>query len=469
MRADEGEERARVARIDGEAADGAENETVVAEEEQRAEPEQHTGPERHGGDPDVVREDLGGELCLLVDREAEIVALDPRLGDRLELRRRDATRGDRITPRPVSREQHRDEQPRGRSEQQSGTFSYPAPVSVPHPVEQRGGCGTPRVHERTSATDEHLEASDDRRLWEAAARGREIGDSAAVCEPEAHDPGRAELLRPTASLIAEVAQLVPCPAPLASEVVYVHRVPIDDHIAITTPEGVRLELAVVGVGSRFVARLLDTLIQVGLIIALAIVAAALSGESGFVTAIIWVLSTAVLFAYDIVLELAMGGQTPGKRAAGIRVVDRQGRPVGFLASAVRNILRLVDFLPFFYGAGLVAMVATKHSQRLGDVAAGTLVVRERNTAEIEYRARAGHATPSVPLADVAHWDVGDISATDIVTIRHFLDRRVSLPPAIRGKLAAEMATALTTKVVGIPSDLHPEYVLEGIVVAKERR
>jgi uncharacterized RDD family membrane protein YckC len=245
-------------------------------------------------------------------------------------------------------------------------------------------------------------------------------------------------------------------------------VPIDDHVEITTPEGVRLDLTVVGVGSRFVARLLDTLIQIGLIIALAMVGAAVP-DSGVAAAVLLVLIFAVLLAYDIVLELAMGGQTPGKRATGVRVVDRQGRPVGFLASAVRNVVRIIDFLPMLYGAGLVTMIATRHSQRLGDLAAGTLVVRERRTADVEYRARTSHATPTVPVEAVAHWDVGAISPSEVATIRHFLDRRVSLPAGIRARLAADLASALASKVVGVPSDVHPEYVLEGIVVAKERR
>lgn len=242
---------------------------------------------------------------------------------------------------------------------------------------------------------------------------------------------------------------------------------LDDRIVITTPEGVQVQLSVAGIGARFLARLLDSLIQFGLIIALMIVGAAV-GDNGFAGAVILVLVMSVLFGYDLVLEPLMHGQTPGKRSAGIRVVDTEGRPVSFLSSAIRNVVRIVDFLPFAYGAGLVTMVATQHAQRLGDLAAGTLVVRERSTSDVEMRARTSHATPTVPLTDVAHWDVGFVTTDDIAVIRHFLDRRVSLHSEARQRLAIALATPLAAKVSGIPSDAHPEYVLEGIVVAKER-
>lgn len=242
---------------------------------------------------------------------------------------------------------------------------------------------------------------------------------------------------------------------------------IEDRIEVTTPEGVQVSVSVAGVGARFLARLLDTLIQFGAIIALLIVAG-VAGGNGFAAALLIVGFSVILFGYDLIFEPLMKGRTPGKAAAGIRVVDLDGGPVSFLRSAVRNVVRLVDFLPFAYGAGLVTMVATQHTQRLGDLAAGTLVVRDRATSEIEMRARSPHATPTVPLAAVSHWDVTLVTAHDLATIRHFLDRRVSLPHAARARLANTLASSIAGRVTGPTLDLHPEYVLEGIVVAKER-
>lgn len=242
---------------------------------------------------------------------------------------------------------------------------------------------------------------------------------------------------------------------------------IDDHIEITTPEGVRITLSVVGIGARFLARLLDSLIQVGVLIGLGLVASAI-GDSGFVRAGLAIAFFVVAIGYDFVFEPLMRGQTPGKKAAGIRIVDRDGRPVTFLATAIRNTVRLVDFLPFLYGAGIVSMIATQHAQRLGDLAAGTIVVRDRQTAEAEIRLRSSHAIPTVPAHAVASWDVTLVNQQDIATIRHFLDRRVSLSPQARHDLALTLARQIAPRVVGLPSNVHPEYVLEGIVVAKER-
>ena len=83
-----------------------------------------------------------------------------------------------------------------------------------------------------------------------------------------------------------------------------------------------------------------------------------------------------------------GGRTPGKNALGIRVVGRNGEPIDFVTSAVRNMLRIIDFLPLFYLVGSIAIVATQHDQRLGDLAAGTLVVRERFRGQSIDRSRS---------------------------------------------------------------------------------
>lgn len=226
-------------------------------------------------------------------------------------------------------------------------------------------------------------------------------------------------------------------------------------------------MSVVGIGARFLARLLDSLIQLGAVIALLLVGTAI-GDSGFTRAGLLIAVFIVVFGYDFVFEPLLRGQTPGKKAAGIRVVDREGRPVTFLATAIRNTVRLIDFFPLLYAAGFVTMIATQHAQRLGDLAAGTLVVRDRDTSEAEVRLRSNHAIPTVPAHAVASWDVTLVSASDVATIRHFLDRRVSLAPVARHDLALKLARQIAPRVVGLPSNVHPEYVLEGIVVAKER-
>jgi uncharacterized RDD family membrane protein YckC len=239
---------------------------------------------------------------------------------------------------------------------------------------------------------------------------------------------------------------------------------LDDRVTIATPEGVTIDLVLAGLGSRFVARLLDTVIQLTVIFALA-VGMAITSAPGVVRAIGIVALFLVLFAYDVPFELLNGGRTIGKMAAGIRVVAGGGEPIAFLASAIRNILRLVDFLPAMYAAGAVTMVVTQKDQRLGDLAAGTLVVRDKFPGVASLAA----APLSVPADAVMTWDVSALDGDDLATIRQFLDRRLTLPWPVRTHFGTALAARVAPMVAGVPYGAHPEYVLEGIVVAKQRR
>lgn len=243
----------------------------------------------------------------------------------------------------------------------------------------------------------------------------------------------------------------------------------EDRISIPTPEGVEMELVLAGLGSRLVAALLDTLIQGTLLVALWVVGLALAVPSdggGVLAAIVIVLSFLVFFGYHPVFETLASGRSPGKRAAGLRVVRQGGEPPGFLASAVRNLLRLVDFLPTMYAIGAVSILLSSKNQRLGDLAAGTLVVRER---------RAALAAPPVAPGDwaaadrYAAWDVSAITPFELVTVRRFLDRRRELDPEARARLARELADRLWPKVAGAPEGASPEQFLEGLAAAKAAR
>jgi uncharacterized RDD family membrane protein YckC len=239
----------------------------------------------------------------------------------------------------------------------------------------------------------------------------------------------------------------------------------DDRVTIATPEGVELELVLAGLGSRFMAALLDVVIQFGAIFALAIVVAPV-GDSGFVVAAYLVAAFLILFAYDIVLETWNRGRTVGKLAAGLRVVRTGGEPVGFLTASVRNFLRLADFLPAFYVAGVITILITSRNQRLGDLAAGTFVVRERRPAPTSGRTYLPPAPAGAPYLE---WDVSGVSAEDLATMRQFLDRRLSLQPAARAHLATDLAARVRPKVVGAPDGWHPESFLEAVVAAKTAR
>jgi uncharacterized RDD family membrane protein YckC len=228
-------------------------------------------------------------------------------------------------------------------------------------------------------------------------------------------------------------------------------------------------MVLAGLGSRFLARLLDTLIQVACIIALAIIAA-LAGAAigGYAPAFAAIGIFLALWGYDVAFETLASGRTPGKRAAGIRVVGMRGEPVSFRASAVRNIVRLFEIVFFLYLPAVIAILLTRHDQRLGDLAAGTVVAREKFGGH-EAPTLTTFAAITVAPAMVATWDVSAITTDEVQTLRRFLDRRLELPWHVRAYLAQELVHRLAPKVTGLPADAYPEFVLEGIVVAKQSR
>ena len=265
----------------------------------------------------------------------------------------------------------------------------------------------------------------------------------------------------------------------------------EDRITVATPEGVDLEVALAGLGSRFAAAVLDGLIQMALIYGVgfiggfagAVTAGSVTGEEGaaLVAIALWIIwFFLVLFGYDILFETLGRGRTIGKRALGIRVVRAGGAPVGFVTSAVRNLLRIVDFLPLAYGVGIVSILATQRNQRVGDLAAGTLVIRDerapRNVGPVHRAPYPSylHAPPppaaAAPLdPSIAAWDVSAVTAEDLGTVRAFLERRHTIEPGARWSLAVDLAERLKPRVSGAPEGQHPEVFLELLYSAKASR
>lgn len=251
----------------------------------------------------------------------------------------------------------------------------------------------------------------------------------------------------------------------------------EDRISIDTPEGVALDLTLAGLGSRFVASVIDTAISWGIILALLLLIGLLAsgsssggGDGGgdgtgavlFAFAVITVLLFLAQFGYYVLFETLASGRTPGKRLAGLRVVTETGAPVGFVASALRNLVRLVDILPGTYLVGTIAIFFSKRNQRLGDMAAGTVVVRERRgVADIPLIAVGAQADNS--------WDVAGVSASDLATVRRFLARRATLTAAARDRLGNELAEVLRPKVVGADDALDDEAFLETLAATKASR
>jgi uncharacterized RDD family membrane protein YckC len=239
----------------------------------------------------------------------------------------------------------------------------------------------------------------------------------------------------------------------------------EDRLTIATPEGVELDLTLAGLGSRFQAGIVDQLLKVVLIVAVAL---AFGGFSDLGIAVVVPMIALVIFAYDVLFELLGQGRTPGKRLAGLRVVRGSGAPVDLRASLVRNVLRLIDGWPLSYVPTIVLIMVTKRNQRLGDIAADTIVVRTRKGGDVP-SAQLGPSLPSgMPPVAAPDWDVSGVGEEELVALRSFLDRRSTLERPVRAQIAAQLEAALRDRVGGA-TETDPERFLEGVAAAKLSR
>ena len=157
-----------------------------------------------------------------------------------------------------------------------------------------------------------------------------------------------------------------------------------EKLTIDTPEQVPLEFALASVGSRFLAVALDTLFQAGGFLVFVLIGLAAAGISTIfrVNAGIWVVAVLILtsfliyYGYFAVFEAVWNGQTPGKRIIGLRVILVAGRPITAYEAILRNVVRIADQMPGMYAIGILSILLTGKNQRLGDLAAGTVVVYE---------------------------------------------------------------------------------------------
>ena len=168
--------------------------------------------------------------------------------------------------------------------------------------------------------------------------------------------------------------------------------------------------------------------------------------------------------YHVLFEVAGGGRTVGKRAVGLRVVMDGGAPVGLRASLIRNLMRLIEGLPLFYMPAIITALATRNNQRLGDLAAGTLVVREVKAPMPQHY----YPAPQIPPERYASWDVTAIGDNESTAVRAFLERRGQLDPGARAALAAQLAGRLRPLVAGVRPGLTDETFLEHLAAAKAR-
>src|SRR3989442_9176104 len=213
-------------------------------------------------------------------------------------------------------------------------------------------------------------------------------------------------------------------------------------LEVETADHVVLRYDLAGGGNRGFAALVDfmlaTLIFVGAFFLFSLAAGAIGLPAvGPYVGIAVLLTFAVAWSYFIFLEWLGNGQTIGKRIFRLRVIADDGSPAGFTAVLVRNLLRVVDFLPSFYGLGLLAIVLSSRSQRLGDLAAGTFVVRAPRPQLDYFSLRT--VTPLGAGTEVA---ARRLSGEAQRLVREFVAREHALRPVDRARVAKELASRL---------------------------
>ncbi|HEX7086931.1 MAG TPA: RDD family protein [Vicinamibacterales bacterium] len=239
-----------------------------------------------------------------------------------------------------------------------------------------------------------------------------------------------------------------------------------EKLTIDTPEQIALELPLAGVGSRFLALAIDTLIQAVVLVALLLIASGVSPAAArlgvspgwWVPALLLLAAFALFYGYFLLFEALDHGRTPGKRFVGLRVIGDDGRPMAVQQAVVRNLVRVVDSLPAAYGIGIAAALLSPRSQRLGDMAAGTVVVREARLS-----AAGATAPPARPRG--ARLGASRLDADEIRVIETFLQRRDGMDPDVRQRAAAAIAARVRQR-LALPPGGSDEALLEQVLAER---
>jgi uncharacterized RDD family membrane protein YckC len=263
-----------------------------------------------------------------------------------------------------------------------------------------------------------------------------------------------------------------------------------DQLTIDTPEQVSIRFPIAGLGSRFLAILADTVVQlvayILLILVFVLIATSApkvaSGELSH-TGEKWLVAGLIFFhfvmywGYFALFETYWNGQTPGKKLCKIRVIQQSGRQITFFEAMIRNLIRIVDLLPGFYLIGVITTLCNRQHQRLGDLAAGTLVIHERPSEEPLWSGSASRTItaavfePSAPEPSFSPSDdltlpadaVARLTPEDLGVIDRFFSRILDMDLDTRARIAARLASQMNEKMgLPTPADAKPERFLESI-------
>ncbi|MCB0034756.1 MAG: RDD family protein [Anaerolineales bacterium] len=255
----------------------------------------------------------------------------------------------------------------------------------------------------------------------------------------------------------------------------------DERLNIDTPENVQIGYELAGIGSRFMAALVDTTL---LVLLLLLVWAAVLGivfltatdvqvaGNTAIMALAVLLNFIFLWGFYIFFEILWNGQTPGKRWVGLRVIRANGLPVTVTEVIIRNLVRIIDFLPLAYGFGVVTMFINPQSRRLGDLAAGTIVVFDQTAVTLKSLGEAVREPLGSQLVisnEVLALPTDRLTAADVAPVETFLKRRYEL--GNRAAMGAQLLRQLFERMEApVPqvSSAQTEQLLQEIVYVVQR-
>lgn len=288
----------------------------------------------------------------------------------------------------------------------------------------------------------------------------------------------------------------------------------DDEVSVLSAENVFFDIETAGLGARFGATLIDFTLQLLAALVLGVAGAFIeSNLLPFESMTLWMIEAIraiamlvgfiIFFGYYFIFEWLWDGQTPGKRLLKLRVMQVDGMPITYWHALVRNILRIVDFIPPPYGVGAIVALINDNNRRIGDLVAGTVVARERGDINKErpldirvaienflgagpgrpesipvpadsLNNAAGEAGQQAPVSLVATEEVDEttaillarLDAQDYELLRDFSVRAASLPEQARTRLARSLATRLAIK---LKIEAPPESEAEGFLLEASRR
>jgi uncharacterized RDD family membrane protein YckC len=249
-------------------------------------------------------------------------------------------------------------------------------------------------------------------------------------------------------------------------------------IRFNTPENVDVTYELAGIGSRFVGALVDHFVQICLMLATWAILSWIAGASmvvGFarnsmplwLSAVLLVASFLIYFGYFVFFEVRWRGATPGKRLAGLRVVRDGGYPIDAYAAVIRNLVRIVDMMPPFYGAAIASVFMSDEYKRLGDWAAGTIVIKDRPPAHLGERGQ-GPPSPEVARFMETLPNLADVTTDEFLALRRFVERRHELTIRVQAHLAMRLTLPMIER-LGIEVDIPVQWAYADLAEAIARR